>query len=115
MSLFLVLSIIFFLIFLYPIVMIWQQYRRMRNRFSDMFGSSKQKSSNSNKGRHRNYNEEDFDEATGRHKIFSQDEGEYVDFEDINDEHTTQAQTTKANTQTAPEPQISDAEFEEIN
>ena len=53
-----------------------------------------------------------------RRKIFSRDEGEYIDFEEVTvrtgDPASSQASATDKRAYTPREPQISDAEWEEV-
>lgn len=81
----------------------------LRKKVNDAFGGNDRRSQQQD--RH-GYEEEEYTE-TGERKIFTSNEGEYADFEEVSGTVTEETTTTN-DTRTIIEEQITDAEYEEI-
>ena len=95
--------------------------RKFQQKVNDMFrqamgGNAGPTGSDPFETYHRNTRQQA--EKPARRKVFSRDEGEYIEFEEvhIHAEYTSTDTTTSQSTSYTPrEPQISDADWEEIN
>lgn len=104
MSFLLFIILVLVLVLLQPILKIWLQIRRVRNAYRDMAREQQQayeRNTHTRKGK-------------GKSKIFSRNEGEYVEFTEIEVTETTEPPTPAGDTSVPYEEQISDAEWEEI-
>lgn len=102
MGSFLFLALIIFI--LWPIIRIaialFSASRRARKAFTDQYQQQ--------------YRQQAQSQPKQRKKFFSSDEGEYVDFEEISATATPSGTASQRHDSPAVEPQISDAEWEEI-
>ena len=94
----LVLLLIFFFIFIYPLLRVRSQVNQVRREFEKTYNQS---CKNANNGQ---------TEPTKKRKVFTEKDGEYVNFEEIKGEHLPQSDVGTTYT----ESQVSDAEFEEV-
>lgn len=100
-----ILLLLFLLVGL-PLIRGWLYMQNIRRRVNESFRGRQQHE------RPRRDNDEEYTE-TGERKIFTSNEGEYADFEEVNGpiiEETTYTNETR----TIIEDQITDAEYEEI-
>lgn len=100
-----ILLLLFLLVGL-PLIRGWLYMQNIRRRVNESFRGRQQHE------RPRRDNDEEYTE-TGERKIFTSNEGEYADFEEVNVpiiEETTYTNETR----TIIEEQITDAEYEEI-
>ena len=100
-----ILLLLFLLVGL-PLIRGWLYMQNIRRRVNESFRGRQQHE------RPRRDNDEEYTE-TGERKIFTSNEGEYADFEEVNGpiiEETTYTNETR----TIIEEQITDAEYEEI-
>ncbi len=104
MSFFLFLTLVLLLVLLRPIFKIWLQIRRVRNAYRDMARQQQDAYERTPRSR------------KGKSKIFSPNEGEYVEFTEIEVSETTESADAFTNpaSPACDEEQISDAEWEEI-
>ena len=96
----LIILLLIFLIFGYPLLRIYLAYQSARRRFNNMFGGRqpRQASSQSRQGRKR------------RTKIITHDVGEYIEFEDI----PGKPETTYESASYTESSQIEDVEWEDL-
>ena len=100
-----ILVILFMLVGL-PLIRGWLYMQNLKRRVNESFRGRQQHE------RPRRDNNEEYTE-TGERKIFTSNEGEYADFEEV--QETVIEETVKAEeTRTIIEEQITDAEFEDI-
>lgn len=100
-----ILVILFMLVGL-PLIRGWLYMQNLKRRVNESFRGRQQHE------RPRRDNYEEYTE-TGERKIFTSNEGEYADFEEV--QETVIEETVKAEeTRTVIEEQITDAEFEDI-
>ncbi len=100
-----ILVILFMLVGL-PLIRGWLYMQNLKRRVNESFRGRQQHE------RPRRDNNEEYTE-TGERKIFTSNEGEYADFEEV--QETVIEETVKAEeTRTVIEEQITDAEFEDI-
>lgn len=104
---FLFLILLFIIIFpiLRFIIAIWGASRRFKKQYKD-FASGGGPRSNGEYYKRSTFSK--------RKKIFSKEDGEYVEFEEIKIEKSSVTSTSGETEETYDEPQISDAKFEEI-
>ena len=108
MYLLLFILLILFLLVGWPLLRGWLYIQSMRRRVNESFHGRQQ-----HERPHRErYENEEYTE-TGERKIYTSNEGEYADFEEVS---VTVAEETTANddTRTIVEEQVTDAEYEEI-
>lgn len=96
-------------------LLVWLMTRQMRKRMRDAFGQDPFAAQQGFGREQQNRRNRENTNYSGRRngKIFSKDVGEYVEFEEIQ-EYTRYTQTTEERPKFKPEPQISDAEWEDI-
>ena len=100
-----ILVILFMLVGL-PLIRGWLYMQNLKRRVNESFRGRQQHE------RPRRDNNEEYTE-TGERKIYTSNEGEYADFEEV--QETVIEETVKAEeTRTVIEEQITDAEFEDI-
>ena len=100
-----ILVILFMLVGL-PLIRGWLYMQNLKRRVNESFRGRQQHE------RPRRDNNEEYTE-TGERKIFTSNEGEYADFEEV--QETVIEETVKTEeTRTVIEEQITDAEFEDI-
>ncbi|MCM1077050.1 MAG: DUF4834 family protein [Bacteroides sp.] len=120
-----IIVIIYLLWLLKPLLLRYAQRKyqeKINEMFNQTFGGTTATGSRSYDGRGgsaRNpfgrYNEPPRYRSNGRRrKIFSRDEGEYVDFEDIEVTREYRSTSSRDTSYTPREPQVSDADWEEI-
>lgn len=104
-----ILLLILLFIIIFPllrfIIAIWGASRRFKKQYKDFASSG---SSHSNGGY---YQRSTFRK---RKKIFSEEDGEYVEFEEIKVDKSSVTGTSEESEETYNESQISDAKFEDI-
>jgi len=108
MSILLFILLILFLIIGIPLIRGWFFMQNMRRRVNESF-RGRQAHERPSKER---YDEEEYTE-TGERKIFTSNEGEYADFEEVSGT-VVQETTSTGDTRTVIEEQVTDAEYEEI-
>lgn len=104
---FLLLLLLFIIIFpiLRFIIAIWGASRRFKKQYKD-FASSGNTHSDGEYNHRTSFRK--------RKKIFSKEDGDYVEFEEIKVEESSFTSSSETTEETYDEPQISDAKFEEI-
>ena len=110
MSIFLFILFILFLMIGIPLLRGWLYMQNLKRRVNESFRGRQQ---HERPSRERYEEDEEYTE-TGERKIFTSNEGEYADFEEVSGtiiEETTSAEETR----TIIEEQVTDAEYEEIN
>ncbi len=98
---------------LWPFIRILMHANRARRQFQDIFRQQNARQEGSRQRR----DDGDYDTATGRRKVYGKDDGEYVDFEEVQEDnapHTAPGTSTATQDSQVIEPQITDAEFEEV-
>ena len=93
-----------------PLLRGWLYMQNLKRRVNESFRGRQQ---HERPSRERYEEDEEYTE-TGERKIFTSNEGEYADFEEVSGtiiEETTSAEETR----TIIEEQVTDAEYEEIN
>lgn len=122
MSLFSIIFWVFFLWLLYKAVrFVWRgvgQYKQQRTLWEQFYRQATGQQPPHSSQNHRRHKEQQ-SHPRHRRKIFSKDDGEYVEFEDIEVSETKTSTTTtstdgKKRTTTVTESQIIDAEWEDI-
>ena len=91
-----------------PLLRGWLYMQNLRRRVNESF-RGRQQHERPNRER---YEEEEYTE-TGERKIFTSNEGEYADFEEVSGTIVEET-TSTGETRTVIEEQVTDAEFEEI-
>lgn len=101
-------AILLIVFLLWPFIRFLMGVHRAKKQFEQAFGQHDSSHRRGNTAQN---------STTRGHKIFGKDEGEYVEFEEIQEEYITGNQSGghKTGHINEPEPQISDAEYEEIN
>ena len=108
MSFLLFILLILFLMVGIPLIRGWFLMQNVRRRVNESFRGRQQHERPDREP----YEEEEYTE-TGERKIFTSNEGEYADFEEVRGANIEETTTTD-NTRTVIEEQITDAEYEEI-
>lgn len=90
-----------------PLLRGWLYMQNLRRRVNESFRGRQEHE----RPRRERYEEEEEYTETGERKIFTSNEGEYADFEEVTGTITEETTTT---TNTVIEEQITDAEYEEI-
>ncbi len=101
--------LILFLMVGIPLIRGWLYVQNMRRRVNESFRGRQQ---HERPRREYDDEEEEYTE-TGERKIFTSNEGEYADFEEVN-ETIIEETTIDDDTRTIIEEQVTDAEYEEI-
>ena len=99
--------LILFLMVGVPLLRGWLYMQRLRRRVNESFRGRQEHE----RPRREQYEEEEYTE-TGERKIFTSNEGEYADFEEVSG--TVIEETTSTINETIIEEQVTDAEYEEI-
>lgn len=102
--------ILYFL--LRPVIKLLWGVHRARKQFNDIF--KEQHGFSSGRDDH-DTQEAHVDPHTGRRKVYASDDGEYVDFEEVQSPLQQPASSPVAETNRPYEPQVTDAEFEDLN
>ena len=108
MSFLLFILLILFLMIGIPLLRGWFYMQNLRRRVNESF-RGRQQHERPNRER---YEEEEYTE-TGERKIFTSNEGEYADFEEVSGTVIEETSST-GDTRTIIEEQVTDAEYEEI-
>ena len=108
MSFLLFILFILFLLVGLPLLRGWLYMQNLRRRVNESF-RGRQQQERPNRER---YEEEEYTE-TGERKIFTSNEGEYADFEEVSGT-VIEETTSTGETRTIIEEQVTDAEYEEI-
>ena len=108
MSFLLFILFILFLLVGLPLLRGWLYMQNLRRRVNESF-RGRQQHERPNRER---YEEEEYTE-TGERKIFTSNEGEYADFEEVSGTVIEETAST-GDTRTIIEEQVTDAEYEEI-
>lgn len=107
MGLILFILLILFLLVGIPLIRGWLYMQNLKRRVNESFRGRQQHE------RPRREAEEEYTE-TGERKIYTSNEGEYADFEEVSGGTIVEETTTTNETRTIIEEQVTDAEFEEI-
>ena len=99
--------LILFLMVGVPLLRGWLYMQKLRHRVNESFRGRQEHA----RPRREQYEEEEYTE-TGERKIFTSNEGEYADFEEVSG--TVIEETTSTINETIIEEQVTDAEYEEI-
>lgn len=108
MSFLLFILLILFLMIGIPLLRGWFYMQNVKRRINESF-RGRQQHERPNRER---YEEEEYTE-TGERKIFTSNEGEYADFEEVSGTVIEETSST-GETRTIIEEQVTDAEYEEI-
>ncbi|MBQ1485178.1 MAG: hypothetical protein IIZ44_01845 [Muribaculaceae bacterium] len=108
MSFLLFILLILFLMIGIPLLRGWFYMQNVKRRINESF-RGRQQHERPNRER---YEEEEYTE-TGERKIFTSNEGEYADFEEVSGT-VIEETTSTGDTRTIIEEQVTDAEYEEI-
>lgn len=108
MSFLLFILLILFLMIGIPLLRGWFYMQNVKRRINESFRGRQQHERPS----HERYEEEEYTE-TGERKIFTSNEGEYADFEEVSGT-VIEETTSTGETRTIIEEQVTDAEYEEI-
>ena len=108
MSIFLFILFILFLMIGIPLLRGWFYMQNVKRRINESFRGRQQHERPSRE----RYEEEEYTE-TGERKIFTSNEGEYADFEEVSGT-VIEETTSTGDTRTIIEEQVTDAEYEEI-
>ena len=108
MSFLLFILLILFLMIGIPLLRGWFYMQNVKRRINESF-RGRQQHERPNRER---YEEEEYTE-TGERKIFTSNEGEYADFEEVSGT-VIEETTSTGETHTIIEEQVTDAEYEEI-
>ena len=108
MSFLLFILLILFLMIGIPLLRGWFYMQNVKRRINESF-RGRQQHERPNRER---YEEEEYTE-TGERKIFTSNEGEYADFEEVSGTVIEETAST-GETRTIIEEQVTDAEYEEI-
>ena len=101
--------LILFLMVGIPLIRGFFYMQNLRRRVNESFRGRQQHERPS-----RERNEEEEYTETGERKIFTSNEGEYADFEEVSGTVSQEATTSTGDTRTVIEDQVTDAEYEEI-
>lgn len=105
------LLILFLGFFVIPLFRVFVTVRRARNSYRDFFNAAAGMGGASGRGDRRQRQPQ----PEPRRKIYSKDEGEYVDFQEIECSATTdQSAGESRRTETVVEQQVTDVEWEEL-
>lgn len=104
------LLLIILLLLLWPVIRLALGYHKLRQHVSQAY---RQQQYSDTRGRHHEASG-DYDLATGRRKVYSETDGEYVDFEEVDDGRRDTVAAQQQARETVVEEQVSDAEYEEI-
>ncbi len=107
MSFLLFILLVLFLMIGIPLIRGWLYMQNLRRRVNESFRGRQQQ-----ERPRRDDDEEEYTE-TGERKIYTSNEGEYADFEEVSGTIIEET-TTTSETRTIIEEQITDAEYEEI-
>ena len=91
-----------------PLIRGWFYMQNLRRRVNESFRGRQQ-----HERPRREYDEEEEYTETGERKIFTSNEGEYADFEEVSGTVVEETSST-GDTRTIIEEQVTDAEYEEI-
>jgi hypothetical protein len=108
MGLILFILLILFLLVGIPLIRGWLYMQNLKRRVNESFRGRQQHE------RPRREAEEEEYTDTGERKIYTSNEGEYADFEEVSGGTIVEETTTTSETRTIIEEQVTDAEFEEI-
>ena len=108
MTFWLCILFILFLLVCLPLLRCWLYMQNLRRRVNESF-RGRQQHERPNRER---YEEEEYTD-TGERKIFTSNEGEYADFEEVSGT-VIEETTSTGDTRTIIEEQVTDAEYEEI-
>jgi hypothetical protein len=108
MGLILFILLILFLLVGIPLIRGWLYMQNLKRRVNESFRGRQQ-----HERPRREAEEEEYTE-TGERKIYTSNEGEYADFEEVSGGTIVEETTTTSETRTIIEEQVTDAEFEEI-
>ena len=108
MGLILFILLILFLFVGIPLIRGWLYMQNLKRRVNESFRGRQQ-----HERPRREAEEEEYTE-TGERKIYTSNEGEYADFEEVSGDTIVEETTTTSETRTIIEEQVTDAEFEEI-
>ena len=108
MGLILFILLILFLLVGIPLIRGWLYMQNLKRRVNESFRGRQQ-----HERPRREAEEEEYTE-TGERKIYTSNEGEYADFEEVLGGTIVEETTTTSETRTIIEEQVTDAEFEEI-
>lgn len=108
MSFLIFILLVLFLMIGIPLLRGWFYMQNLRRRVNESFRGRQQHE------RPRRDEEEEEYTATGERKIFTSNEGEYADFEEVSGTIIEET-TPDGDTRTIIEEQITDAEYEEIH
>ena len=108
MSFLLFILLILFLLVGLPLLRGWLYMQNLRRRVNESFRGRQQHERPS-----RERSEEEEYTETGERKIFTSNEGEYADFEEVSGT-VIEETTSTGDTRTIIEEQVTDAEYEEI-
>ena len=106
MSFLLFILFILFLMVGIPLLRGWLYMQNVKRRVNETFGRRQRREPSSREA------EEEYTE-TGERKIYTSNEGEYADFEEVSGTIVEET-TTTGETRTITEEQVTDAEYEEI-
>ena len=109
MSFLLFILLILFLVVGIPLLRGWFYMQNLRRRVNESF-RGRQQHERPRRERYEENNDEEYTE-TGERKIFTSNEGEYADFEEVSGAVIEETTSTGS---TIIEEQITDAEYEEI-
>lgn len=108
MSFLLFILLLLFLMVGIPLIRGWFYMQNLRRRVNESFRGRQQ-----HERPRREYDEEEEYTETGERKIFTSNEGEYADFEEVSGTVVEETSST-GDTRTIIEEQVTDAEYEEI-
>ena len=107
------LLLIILLLLLWPVIRLALGYRKLRQHMSQAY-RQQQYDNDSRQGRQRRQDSGDYDPATWRRKVYSESDGEYVDFEEVDNGRRDTVAAQQQACDTVVEEQVSDAEYEDI-
>lgn len=106
MMFWILLLVIALAIVFWPVIRTGMALRRAHRRMRDAFGSQFDNDQNQ---------EQQYDPATGRRKVFGDRDGDYVDFEEVVDvAEVTRREAAARQAQQVVEDQVTDVEWEEV-
>lgn len=108
MSFLLFILLLLFLMVGIPLIRGWFYMQNLHRRVNESFRGRQQ-----HERPRREYDEEEEYTETGERKIFTSNEGEYADFEEVSGT-VVEETTSTGDTRTIIEEQVTDAEYEEI-
>lgn len=108
-----ILLVLILLVFLlWPVIRLALGYHKLRQHVNQAYRQQQQQYGDIRGQRHEASG--DYDPATGRRKVYSETDGEYVDFEEVDDGQRKTVTAQQQERETVVEEQVSDAEYEEI-